>query len=329
MSINTPFREFERDIPKLMFLPSWLTRRGVRNRQVVADAFQEFFANNYHEKASGLVKDFYASECSYGFSLSDHSLFEVGHAVATLANTYAAVFWMVFFVFSNPDVLTDIRKEISAIIMVVANEKAGNEKHLDYILDMTKVNSHCPILVSTFRETTRLYSMGIFLRQVCKDTAVGDGYHLKKDGIVLMPTIAIHTDPRIWGPDALSFNHRRFLETKAESGVGVSPAAYRSFGGGTTLCPGRHFAITQVLAWASILAMRFDLKPASGSDYWAAPTTQKSNLANVIMRPDQDVQVQLAAREGYQEGNWNVKVPGEEFLVNVTVEDIEERATPS
>jgi len=55
------------------------------------------------------------------------------------------------------------------------------------------------------------------------------------------------------------------------------------------------------------------MQPASGSDTWAAPTTQKSNLANVIMRPDQDVQVKLTARVGHQEGNWKVKVSGKEI----------------
>jgi len=207
-----------------MFLPDWLTRYGVCNRQVVADAFQDYFANKYYEYASGLVKDFYASEYSYGFSLSDGSIFEGEHAVATLANTYAAAFWVVFYVFSNPDVLKDTRKEISSIIMVVTDEQTGDEKRPRYVLDITKVNYHCPILISIFRETSRLYSMGIFLRQVCKDTTVGDGYHLKKNSVVLMPSIAVLTDPKIWGSDALSFNHRRFLSTKAsaENGSGVS-----------------------------------------------------------------------------------------------------------
>lgn len=296
---------------------------------MVADAFQDYFLNNHHEQASGLVQDFYASECSYGFSLSDRSLFEVGHAVATLANTYAAVFWMLFYVFSNPTALAEIRQEISTIITTTVDDGQG-DKNVRHVLDLTKVNSHCPILVSTFREAIRLHSVGISLRQVCKDTVVDGTYHLKKDSMILMPTVAIHTDPRVWGPDVLSFNYRRFLPAntsntnKSQTRRQVSPAAFRSFGGGTTLCPGRHFATTQIMAWTSMLVMRFQLEPTSADGNWVQPTTDKSNLANVIMRPDNDLEVQFTTRKAYENGHWDVRVAGGDSMLSVTVEDLEE-----
>lgn len=312
---------FEREIPKLIFLPDFIARCGAQNRKVVADAFKEYFVNNHHEQASGLVKDFYASEISYGFSLSDRSLFEVGHALAILGNTSAAVFWMIFYVFSTPDALRDIREEVSRIISTSVDDQ-GRKTHQ---VDMTRVNSDCPILVSTFRESIRLHSIGISLRQVCKDTVLNGTYHLEKGAMVMMPTVAIHTDSRVWGPDVMSFNHRRFLASNPNK---VSPAAWRSFGGGTTLCPGRHFASTQIMAWTIMMVMRFDMQPAAryeGKPIWIKPTTEKTNLANVMMAPDHDIEVKISSREEYKDGSWDVKVTQGEQMFGVTVEDLAEK----
>ncbi|KAI0377025.1 cytochrome P450 [Hypomontagnella monticulosa] len=332
LRVERAFWEFERTIPQLIFLPSWLARRGARNRKVVADAFEEYFFRGQHEEASDLVRDFYESECSYGFSLSDRARFEVGLAVANLANTYAAVFWMAFYVFSNPAVLEEIRREVSSIIKVVVDgpddgspqENGAKQRR---VLDMTKVNSYCPLLVSTFRESIRLHSVGISLREVCRDTVVSDAYLLKKGATVLMPTIAIHTDPRIWGADVLSFRHDRFLNPEKRGGSRgdrVSAAAFRSFGGGTTLCPGRHFATTQILVWICLLVLRFDMRPTSG--HWAQPKTEKSNLANVIMRPDDDIEVELTSRGIYEDTDMDVRITSQEAMLSVTVEDLKEDA---
>ncbi|KAI1123775.1 cytochrome P450 [Nemania abortiva] len=320
--VHNAFWAFERAIPGLIFLPKWLAPRGIRNRKVVADAFRRYFLNGYHEHGSALVKDFYAAECSYGFSQSDRSLFEVGNAIATLANTYAAVFWLVFYIFSDPQVLRSIRHEVSNVTTTSVGDEGG--KHTpQHTLDITKVNSHCPLLISTFRETMRLHSVGISLREVCKDAVLNNTYCLRQGATIIMPTISIHTDPRIWGPDALSFKHDRFLSISNSTGLQrekVSPAAFRSFGGGTTLCPGRHFATTQIMVWISMLVMRFDIEPVSGQ--WKKPTTDKSNVANVIMRPDHDIEVRFTSRCHYNNGIWEIRVANAEAMPSVTVEDL-------
>ncbi|KAF2812733.1 cytochrome P450 [Mytilinidion resinicola] len=315
-NVEGAFWEFEREIPKLLYLPDWLARNGVRNRKLVADAFQNYFCNDYHKQASGLVQDFHTSEIAYGFSLSDRSLFEVGHALAILANTSAAVFWTVFYVFSTPGALREIREEISTIITSSVDD-ANTRKHC---IDMTKVNTNCPILVSTFREAIRLHSIGISLRQVCKDSVLDGTYYLRKDAMVLMPTAAIHTNPLVWGPDVLEFNYRRFHPSNPHK---VSPAAFRSFGGGTTLCPGRHFATTQVMAWTIMLVTRFDMEPVVGQ--WVQPTTENTNLANVMMSLDHDFHVEMSAREIYRDGNWSMRVTNNDAMFGATVEDLEWR----
>ncbi|KAF1993623.1 putative cytochrome P450 [Amniculicola lignicola CBS 123094] len=317
-AVEKAFWIFEREIPKLIFLPDWLALRGARNRKVVADAFKRYFLSGHHDQASGLVKDFYASEIEYGFSMSDRSLFEVGHALAVLGNTSSAVFWLVFYVFSSPEALQEIRQEVSTIMTTSINEASGKK---EYIVDLRKVNASCPTLVSCFREAIRLHSIGISLRQVCKDTVLNDTYRLDKDAMVLMPTIAIHTDPALWGDDVNSFNYRRFHHSNPRK---IPPAAFRSFGGGTTLCPGRHFATTQIMAWTTMLVMRFDVEPATGGP-WVQPTTENANLANVMAMPDNDIEVKITSREECQNGTWRVIASDKEAMFSITAEDLEEK----
>ncbi|KAI1175950.1 cytochrome P450 [Nemania sp. FL0916] len=320
-NVEKAFWAFERAIPSLIFLPKWMTHQGYQNRKIIADAFLRYFQNNHHEQASVLVRDFYTAEISYGFSESDRSLFEVGHAVATLANTYAAIFWLIFYVFSDSKALQTIRLEVSSITTTTV-DVTDDKQTSRHVLDLTKINSHCPLLLSTFRETMRVHSVGISLREVCKDTILNNTYYLKRGATIIMPTIAIHTDPRIWGHDASSFKYDRFLSTADATGIQkdkVSPAAFRGFGGGSTLCPGRHFATTQIMVWISMLVMRFDIEPVSGQ--WQKPTTEKSNVANVITRPDHDIEVRLIPRCHYKDGIWEVRIAGSEATPSMTVDD--------
>ncbi|KAI0429954.1 cytochrome P450 [Xylaria sp. FL1042] len=321
--VEDSFWAFEHAITTLFLLPHCFSPQAVRNRKVVSDAFQHYYLHGHHKYASALIKDFYAAECSHGYSLSDRSLYEVGHALGMLENTYSAVFWLIFHVFSSPRALRRIRKEVSRIIATTVCEADGKQIY-QHVLDLSKLNSHCPFLVSTFKETMRLHSAGVSLRQVCQDSVLNNTYRLKKGAMILMPTISIHTDPNIWGPDALSVDYERFLFDKgaAPQKERASPAAFRTFGGGTTLCPGRHFATTQIMVWISMLAMRFDIVPSSGR--WEKPGDGRSNLANVIVKPNRDIEVRLSPRDYYNNGIWNVQIADSQTNLSPTVDDLVE-----
>ncbi|KAI1272017.1 cytochrome P450 [Xylaria sp. FL0933] len=319
--IEDAFWAFEEGTTNLFLLPQCFSPKAVRSRKVVSDAFQNYYQHGYHEYASQLIKDFYATQLSHGYSLSDRSRFEVGNALGMLENIYPSVFWLIFYVFSSPKALRRIRKEVSLIITTTTGEADGKQIH-HHVLDLAKVNSHCPFLVSTFKETMRVHSSGVSIRQVCQDTILLNTYRLKKGATILMPTISIHTDPTIWGADALSFNYERFLSDKTATSQKekASSAAFRTFGGGTTLCPGRHFATTQIMAWISMLVMRFDVEPASGR--WEKPGDGRSNLANVIVKPDRDVEVRFIPRGYYNDGIWDVRIVNSEVTLSLTVDDL-------
>ena len=92
----------------------------------------------------------------------------------------------------------------------------------------------------------------------------------------------IPKDPSLWGPDVEEFNPRCFMKDSEAQRSGstakerTSSACFRAFGGGTTLCPGRHFATNKILALTAMFVLRFDMAPSAGT--WSMPTANNSNM---------------------------------------------------
>lgn len=82
--------------------------------------------------------------------------------------------------------------------------------------------------------------------------------------MVIMPTRVAHTDESVWGPTANQFDHRRFVKSNNSEGKRAPAAAFRGFRGGAVLSPGRHFVSTEILAFAALSLVRFDVRPVAG-----------------------------------------------------------------
>ncbi len=148
---------------------------------------------------------------------------------------------------------------------------------------------------------------------------------LKKGAMVQMPSRIIHKDSSIWGKDVDEFNPRRFMKgetPRTENGRRPNPAAFRAFGGGTTLCPGRHFATMEVLAVVTMFIMRYDMAPTAGR--WSLPRTDNTNVAAVITEPDTDIEVEVSTRKGFEDGSWAFALKDSGKIFAVVAEDCPE-----
>ena len=298
-------------------LPSVTAHKGLAGRAKVVKAFEHYFNTHGHDSASILMKNRYETSAKNGISVTDIARFEVGGSVAILVNTAPAVFWMLLLAYSHPGLLEDLRKEIGQMI---AEQIRNGEKVRS--LDITSLKTSCPLLTSTFQEVLRFRSMGTSVRQVMQDTVLNDNWLLKKDCMIQMPSRVIHKDNSIWGSDADEFNPRRFMKDepqKTQDGRRPNATAFRAFGGGTTLCPGRHFATNEILAVVTMCIMRYDMRPTTGE--WSLPDTQNTNVASVIMEPDTDVQVEISPRKGFEDGQWAFDLKDSGMVFAVVAED--------
>ncbi|KAL8827930.1 MAG: hypothetical protein Q9170_006812 [Blastenia crenularia] len=318
---NATIRTFERSIAMLLinFLPYFTVRKGYEAREVLSKAFLHYFESNHHEHGSMLVQSRYQSLSKKRIPIPDIARYEACGSIAILVNTAPTIFWTLFYIFSQPGILRDCREEIATIMSVSNSESEGTRR----TIHMSSIRQKCPTLTSAMQEALRLHSVGIQVRQVMQDTLLDDKYLLKKDAVVLMPSQVVHTDPMVWGPSVDEFDANRFRkDTKKPVQAGnkkISPHAFRSFGGGTTLCPGRHFATTEILAMVAMMVMRYELHPVGGE--WVVPTTRNTNVVAGMMTPDTDVEVEVVMRRGYEEGSWGFDFADSNMVYAVTAED--------
>lgn len=309
-------REFESGLMAILvgFLPSITARKHVAARAKVVQAFVEYYKAGGVEKASALAQKRYQVEADNNVSLEDIARYEVGGSIAVLVNTAPAAFWTLILLHSEPGLLEEIRKEIDA-----CTETATKDGSTVKTLDITTLKESCPLLLSSYQEVLRHRSMGTSVREVMEDTYL-DQWLLKKGAMLQMPSRIIHQDAGLWGSNVADFHPRRFLAEEKKNRP--RDACFRAFGGGKTLCPGRHFATNEVLAVVAVFIARLDMEPVEGE--WKLPSCHNTNVAAVVMEPDTDVEVEIKTRPGFEGVKWEINLNKSDKVFSMVTEDNEE-----
>jgi hypothetical protein len=145
---------------------------------------------------------------------------------------------------------------------------------------------------------------------------------VKKGGVVTIPGPVQHTSIPAYGDNVNEFKHKRFVQSPGRKLP--SPIAFRGFGGGSTLCPGRHFASTEVLAFVALMMARFNFEPVKGE--WSCPKTDKAGVHATIAAPnsEDDVRLHITPATGKLAGKrWNAILSesdqGDELSVDETL----------
>ncbi|VUC22732.1 unnamed protein product [Clonostachys rosea] len=313
-SVADAFWEFEAGLMSILVgvLPAITARKAIAARTKVSKAFEEYYNKGGVKLGSAYAKNRYQSEADNNLSLEDIARFEVGGSIAVLVNTAPAAFWTIVLIYSQSDLLSDIRKEVDACTETTTDDKGSVTK----ALNINTLKEACPLLLSAYQEVLRYCSMGTSVREVMEDIYVGS-FLLKKGAMVQMPSRVIHQDASLWGASVKDFNPRRFLREEKKNRPG--DACFRAFGGGKTLCPGRHFATNEILAVVAVFIARLDISPANGS--WDLPTTHNTNIAATVMEPDNDIKIQVQARHGYEGVQWVVNLHHSEKIFALVTED--------
>ncbi|KAK3362181.1 putative cytochrome P450 [Lasiosphaeria ovina] len=303
-AVADAFWEFEKGLMTILvgILPFITCRKSVAARNKVAKAFEAYYLAGGVEKGSALARNRYQVSVDHGLPLEDIARFEVGGSMAILLNTTPAALWTLLLLHSHGDgsLLNDIRAEIDAC---TETSTAADGQTTVKTLDIASLKDSCPLLLSAYQEVLRYRAMGTSVREVMEDTHLGP-WLLKKGAMLQMPSRVMHQDSSLWGANVDEFYPRRFLANEKQHRP-RGDVCFRAFGGGKTLCPGRHFATNEILALVAVFIARFDMKPV-GDNGWKLPTTTNTNVASVIMEPDYDVQVDVRTRPGMEGVRWDI-----------------------
>lgn len=234
----------------------------------------------------------HGAPAKYGFTDEDIALLEVPFLLAVVANTVPTTFWALCHTFSRPDILDELRKELEGAVT-----RHVNDGNATFTVEITKLKQNCPLLLSVYHEILRTHSVLPTTREVLEDTLLNDQILVKKSGNIQMATRLVHYDTGIWGPDAEEMDLRRFLRKNQPK---MNSFKFRTFGGAPHICPGRHFATTEIICTAALMVMRYDMVPVAG--VWKLPKQDESVFA-AIPPPVNDVAVMIEERPGWQ-GEW-------------------------
>jgi cytochrome P450 len=155
----------------------------------------------------------------------------------------------------------------------------------DGTLDTYYLVNSCPRLESVWHEVLRLYTSVTTTRYVTKDTVLHD-VRLEKGHAVLFSArqMAFH-DPRL-GENPLQFDATRFLTDPKRKFL----SSHRHFGGGESLCCGRHITKHVHLAFVAQLLRRYSVRLAFPQEF---PGVYENEPSIGVLSTSDDIYLQF------------------------------------
>ena len=252
----------------------------------------------------------------YNISLEDRARFESSLAIALLVNTAPTIFWTLFSVLSNPTLFLKLHQRLESFVRPSSSDNHTEDSkdiHQTLHVNMAQVLKECPLLKSLMEEVLRVRSTNASGRMVMRDTMLNNQYLLRANSTVLIPSASVHKDASVWGATVKQFDPFRFVK-HGDSRTLLQPAyAYRAFGGGAALCPGRFLASTEILSMLTIVMLRFDITPVDSKGrpkQWREPKS-RSHILTSILSPAKDVRVLVKEREKYRGMTWRFSLDDE------------------
>ncbi|KAI1343072.1 cytochrome P450 [Xylariaceae sp. FL0016] len=308
--LEAAFWDFDHGLGMLLInvFPSFTAPRAYEGREQLSAALWKYLEAGHHLKASKIVQKRIEIALNHGWTLEMIAREELSFLFAGIVNATTSTFWILLQIFADPELLAIVRDELEPLLKSNKSDDQANTG-MKRRISISDLKEQCPMLVAVYRECLRLGSDNFSTRIVKEDTVLADRYFLKKGSAVQIAGGVIHADQSIWGDNVDNFNPRRFLKNRQSGGARsekVHPAAFRAFGGGKTLCPGRHFAMNEILSLVALIVLQLDMTAPDGDKLYV-PQKNDSVLPVHVLEPLHPVEVLICRRrDGFANSGLNV-----------------------
>ncbi|TFK62657.1 cytochrome P450 [Pluteus cervinus] len=240
-------------------VPRMFAKKQYAARDRVLDALEKYFSDpQVIAESAPMIRDREVQLREKGLTTRDIGAYSFSAYVALVTNAKTITYNLLRHIFKRPQYLARIREEI------VPAFRSGRD-----ILTLEQVSivlNQCPVLKAFYHETLRMHASASSNRVVVEEANIG-GFTLKKGHNVICPSYLQHQAPEYFGeePPPKLFDPERYLQpVLKEKGKPANSSMIRAFGGGVSLCSGRHFAGNEVLSLAATVVWRYDIEFVRG-----------------------------------------------------------------
>jgi cytochrome P450 len=225
-----------------------------------------------------------------------------------------SIFWMLSYILADPKLTQELRQQILTLVETSESETGVKEMKID----TSKMTSHAPLLVSVYQEVLRITNHNVSIRKVMADMTLslptGETYFFRKDTTIQMPTGVSHMSPEIWDSSdssALAFDARRFIrrDTLAREARKAQTQGFMPFGGGKHICPGRWFALAEILGLSALLLIGFEIEKDDGGRI-EVPEMRVAKYGTSSRKPAKDIEIRTRRRKEFEGVEWGFKFEG-------------------
>ncbi|KAJ6177809.1 hypothetical protein N7519_008270 [Penicillium mononematosum] len=287
-------------------VPWLIDPKAWKARKVLCAAFEDYFDLGGHEDGSELIAMRYSSFLGAGLTHEEIAYSEMPPIVGLLANTVPAAFWVHFELFSRPNLLGEVREEVEQCALEIAPDGT-------HMIDLGYLRDSCPLLLSMYQEVLRTRTTMVPIRFVTQDVVLADRYFLRSGTMLFMPPKQVGRDQSVWGNSADEFDGRRFMRsttTTVNNGDKKKDprrtGGFMAFGVSPSICPGRHFATSEILALVAMIALRYDIAPAD--QVWRAPPRTNSATTSNMGPVEGKFPVTVKKRQKYEGKSWQFRL---------------------
>ncbi|XP_054623831.1 cytochrome P450 7B1 [Dunckerocampus dactyliophorus] len=216
---------------------------------------------------------------------------------ASVGNTVSAAFWAAYHLLSQPVALVAVRREIHDVLKQGGMDVSGDA---DVMISRDLLDKLLH-LESAIKESLRLSSASMNIRVVQEDMSLcldaERSVSVRRGDIIALYPQSMHMDANIYEEPQM-FRYDRFVQDgreKADFFKDGHKLRYflMPFGSGSSMCPGRFFAINEIKQFLCLLLLYFDLELEAGQPA-ARLDTSRAGLG--ILQPANDVRFHYRLR---------------------------------
>uniref|UniRef100_A0A672I451 Cytochrome P450, family 7, subfamily B, polypeptide 1 n=1 Tax=Salarias fasciatus TaxID=181472 RepID=A0A672I451_SALFA len=216
---------------------------------------------------------------------------------ASVGNTVPATFWAMYYLLSHPEALQAVRQEIQEVLSLSGVEFSNDTDVKLHREQLDKLH----YMESTINESFRLSSASMNIRVAQEDFSLQLGESrsvaVRKGDIIAMYPQIMHLDPEIY-EEPKKFRFDRYVHNGAEKTDFYKDDQklkyyLMPFGSGSSMCPGRYFAMNEIKQFLSLLLLYFDLQLEDGQ---SRAELDPSRAGLGILLPSADVRFRYRLR---------------------------------